>query len=476
MDCKKVLIVEDSPDRRDYLTEMVQIIGYEAHAVRTKTDFLGDLREQNPDLVLLGTYNNSGQLKAFAEAVDHRKDKVPILVVRDDGYSSRQEEINPRVNLATIPSAFKPRELKLAIKKLTGHSQDAIHQELNDIIVGQSPAILQIKKHILQLSKSEVTVLITGESGTGKELVARAIHKLSARGKNPFIKVNSAAVPGNLLESELFGFEKGAFTGAWQHKPGKFKLAHSGSLLLDEIGEMPMPLQAKLLQVLQDNELSALGSTTTTKIDVRVFAVSNADLAQMVSEGRFRSDLYYRLNVVPVRLPPLRERKEDIAILTDCFLEKYARHYARKGFTLRQSTLESFYQYSWPGNIRELENIIQSIIVLGNEETIRANLQSHLQGVHLDGAGYNPIASEPSTFMPGPAKRCSLKEVCKEATRKAETDAILDALCHTRWNRRKAAKLLKISYKALLNKINEYQIEEQYRTMISKDTAISHHW
>jgi len=472
MEPKKILIVEDSPATRDYLTQLIEIMGFQPHAHQMKIDLLDDLRHQNPDLILLGSCNDTEEAKDFFKIVQEKKNGIPLLVIGDERNTPGENVIRSCANYDTIPSTFKPKELKLTIKRLTNGPQNSRYQEVKDIIIGQSPAILRVKENVFRLSKSDVTILITGESGTGKELVARAIHLLSSRANNPFIKVNSAALPANLLESELFGFEKGAFTGAWQQKPGKFKLAHRGSLLLDEIGEMPLSLQAKLLQVLQDSELSALGSTTNTKVDVRVFAVTNARLTQMVSEGSFRSDLYYRLNVVRVHLPPLRERKEDLMALTDYLLEKYAARYGREKANLKETTLELFHQYSWPGNIRELENIIQSITVLRNEECFWNKLRDQSPSTVEQGrVGYRPTASSSTAFTSSSRGRCSLKELCKEAARKAETSAILEALCYTRWNRRKASELLKISYKALLNKINEYKIQEEYRSMIGKDTV-----
>jgi two-component system response regulator AtoC len=339
---------------------------------------------------------------------------------------------------------------------------------LNETIVGDSHAISEIKKHILRLSKSDVTVLITGESGTGKELVAKAIHDLSPRAKKPFIKVNSAALPDNLIESELFGYEKGAFTGAWKNKPGKFILAHAGTLLLDEIGEISLHLQPKLLQVLEDDEIPALGSTSNAKIDVRVLASTNSDLRQEVSEGRFRSDLYYRLNVVSLHLPPLRERTEDIAPLCKYFLKKHASLNGMNGHNeieIKDRTIEQMCRYPWPGNIRELENNLKSFFVLGDEEGFLAKLCSQQ---------INPVSNMvPQQMAPFSAEytnrsmsRLPLKEVTREAAKRAETDAILDVLSYTRWNRRKTASLLKISYKALLNKIKEYEIEDRYRQLV----------
>ena len=470
MESKKVLILEDLPHRREYITNLVQLIGFEAYPIQRGTDFLKDVHRQAPDLVLLNSFNNTGQLKAIAKIIESRKNKLPVLMIDHDNSLRDGAEICKNLNFATLPSTFKPTDLKRAILKLMNGSHDSGYGYLQGLIIGESAAMLQTKRNILRLSKSEVTVLITGESGTGKELVARAIHELSPRCKNPFIKVNSAALPSNLLESELFGFEKGAFTGAWQKKPGKFKLAHSGSLLLDEIGDIPLPLQAKLLQVLQDNELSALGSIENTKIDVRVFAATNADLAQMVSERCFRSDLFYRLNVVSVHLPPLRERQEDIRPLTNHFLEKHAQRYSKEKASLQERTWELFYQYSWPGNIRELENVIQSITVLGNEKTFWDKLNNGAcSAVGPGEVGNGPPTRALTKFNSNGGSSRSLKEVAGEAVRKAETNAILNVLCHTRWNRKRAAELLGISYKALLNKIKEYEVTEQYRTMIRKE-------
>jgi two-component system response regulator AtoC len=472
MESIKILIVEDSPATRDYLSELVQIIGYRAHAVDEKTEFMATLHAYNPDLLLLGSSNHVGHLRAFADVLEREKRGTPILFVRDGSVTLEGEKIPETANISCLPRDFDSADLKLAIEKIVEKPHEPDYKELDNTIVGQTPTMVQIKKHIARLSKSDVTVLISGESGTGKELVARAIHKLSPRADMPFIKVNSAALPTNLLESELFGFEKGAFTGAYQKKLGRFELAHSGTILLDEISEIPSPMQAKLLQVLQDNEFSSLGSTTDTKIDTRVLAATNANLGEMVSEGRFRSDLYFRLNVVSIHVPPLRERKEDLGLLCQHFLKKYATLYGRDPALVNERIREQLSQHSWPGNVRELQNFIQGITVLGHKESFYENIGSNGHaGVSLNGQGALPAARPGSTAVSGAVTRRSLKEVCKEATRKAETKAILNALFHTHWNRRRAADLLKVSYKAVLNKIKEYGIEAQYRELPRKDNG-----
>jgi len=292
--------------------------------------------------------------------------------------------------------------------------------------------MLEIKRHILHLSKTDLTVCIMGESGTGKELVAHAIHGLSVRKDNPFIKINCAAIPPTLFESEMFGFEKGAFTGAVQKKRGKFELACSGTIFLDEIAEIPMPLQSKLLHVLEDKELSALGSTRNTNIDVRVLVATNADLNHMVSRKLFRPDLFYRIMAAPIQLTPLRKRKEDLPGLCDHLVSKYADLYGW-GKSLSAPLRERFYQHDWPGNVRELENAILSIMAVGDEKPFLGN-------------GVNSV------------KTFTLKEACKKAVCKAERRVITEALSYTNWNRRNAATLLQTSYRTLLNKLKEYDI------------------
>jgi len=472
MQATKILIVEDSQPSREYLTELVQILGFQAHPVMQKTHFLTDLNRHNPDLLLLGSCSNPGQMKAFAKVVELEKNCLPIIYITDGpvGEEVEVEKILPGENTCCLPASFNPDELKLAINRMIQDSQDSDYARLNETIVGESHAISEIKRHILRLSKSDATVLITGESGTGKEMVAKAIHDFSPRAKKPFIKVNSAALPDNLIESELFGYEKGAFTGAWRNKPGKFILAHSGTILLDDISEISLHLQPKLLQVLEDDEIPALGSTTNAKIDVRVLASTNSDLRQEVANGRFRADLYYRLNVISISLPPLRERTEDIAPLCKHFLKKHTTLNGINGheeIEIKDTTIEQMCRYPWPGNVRELENNLKSYFVLGDEVSFLANLRNrHFRQDPI--SNFVPTQTSPlgTDYFHESVSSLSLKEVAKEAARRAETDAILDVLSYTRWNRRKTASMLKISYKALLNKIKVYEIEDRYRKLV----------
>jgi two-component system response regulator AtoC len=305
-----------------------------------------------------------------------------------------------------------------------------------------------IRDLVSKVAATNTTVLLRGESGVGKEVVARAIHKASPRSGKQFLKVNCAALPSELLESELFGHEKGAFTGAYRQKPGKFEAADQGTLLLDEIGEMPLRLQAKLLHVLQDGEFSRVGGEKIIDTDVRLIAATNRDLEASIRTHQFREDLYYRLNVIEIRIPPLRERREEIPVLLDHFLHKFNAQYGR-AVDVPPETVRAFVEYHWPGNIRELENAVKRIVVLGSARPV------HVEIVAALGNGARS-AVRPGVAVdsrPGVDAPISLKEIARQAAREAERVAIKEVLDRVHWNRAKAARLLQISYKALLYKI-----------------------
>jgi two-component system response regulator AtoC len=322
------------------------------------------------------------------------------------------------------------------------------------IFIYTSEKMQRIKEIIDQIANTDVTVLIQGESGVGKEVVARSIHLNSFRKERPFVKVNCAALPPDLLESELFGYEKGAFTGAYRQKQGRFELANGGTIFLDEISEMSLSLQGKLLQVLQDREFSRLGGKKDIRVDVRVLAATNKNIEEGIKNGRFREDLYYRLNVVNVMIPPLRERREEIPVFVEYFLDKFSKKYERKVPTLSDKTMKAFSEHHWVGNIRELENVIQRLVVLGNEETI----VEELTPVPKD----DPVPEKKKKMTPPQKTWPSLKEVHQEAIKKAESEMILKALEMTNWNRKKAADKLNISYKALLYKIKETSLDKRF--------------
>lgn len=339
-------------------------------------------------------------------------------------------------------------------------------------LLGRNEQMREVRTLIERVADTDATVLIAGESGTGKGLVARDIHAASPRRERAFVKVNCAAIPSELLESELFGFERGAFTGAVQHKPGKFEFAHHGTMFLDEISEMPLALQSKLLQVLQDGEFARLGGREDVHVDVRVVAATNQDLERAVVDRAFREDLYFRLNVVCITLPPLRQRRDEVLLLTDLFLRQYAEHYNKPLLAASAETLRLFTEYDWPGNVRELENVVKRMVILGTDAPIARDLADALAGrrsVMGPIPALEPRSSvreppaEPAPMAPPAAAPVpltgSLKEIARNAAREAEREIIFRTLQHTRWNRREAAELLGVSYKALLYKIKEAELD-----------------
>ena len=335
----------------------------------------------------------------------------------------------------------------------------------------------EVRQLIDRVADTDVTVLIRGESGTGKEVVARAIHAASPRSDRTFVKMNCAALPSELLESELFGFERGAFTGAIQQKPGKFEFANHGTMFLDEISEIPTSLQAKLLQVIQDGEFARLGGRGDVRVDVRILAATNRDLEQAVAEGQFREDLFFRLNVVCITLPPLRQRRDEIPQLLDHFLHQYAQHYNKPAPCLTSDILRLFAEYEWPGNVRELENAAKRIVILGTDAPLRRELAEAIASrtrvpdpipaLRSQSPPAHAVPVPPRAAAPAPESPAaplpivgSLKDVGRLAAREAERALIMRTLHQTRWNRRAAAAILGISYKALLYKIKEAELEK----------------
>lgn len=310
-------------------------------------------------------------------------------------------------------------------------------------IVGRDEKMLEIFELIKRVADSDATVLITGESGTGKELIARAIHQHSHRAQKPFVAVNCTAIPENLIESELFGHERGAFTGAVQRRIGKFELAHHGTLFLDEIGSMRLDMQTKLLRALQEREIERVGGERTLKVDVRVVAATNADLRELVKARTFRDDLYYRLNVIPIYVPPLRERPTDIPLLVHYFLEKYNRQFNRHVRGFSPAAMEVLQAYHWPGNVRELENIVERLVVISNHEIIQQ------RELPLD------LQSTQTHFVDAlDEEECDLRK----AVQQFEREYIRRVLEKTRWNQTAAARILGIHRNTLLGKIEQLDL------------------
>jgi len=343
----------------------------------------------------------------------------------------------PQAEQSTTPALHARRATDV---KVTGPDQKELF--------GRHPHMAEIRDTIAKVATTSATVLVRGESGVGKEIVARMIFARSQRAEKPFVKVNCAAIPHDLLESELFGYEAGAFTGAVKSKPGKFELAHTGTLFLDEIAEMSPQLQAKLLHVLQDGEFARLGAKQDMKVDVRLVCATNKLLEQRVAEGLFREDLFYRINVVTIHIPPLRERRDEVVPLIRFFLDKYAAQYGKPRAVFSAEAEEAMQHHAWPGNIRELENLCKRFVIVGGETQILREMAAHLEDAR--------IAAAAPAAVPAVAAAASSKnifEIGKRASLEAEAVAIRRALEETRWNRKEAARRLQMSYKSLLNRL-----------------------
>jgi DNA-binding NtrC family response regulator len=435
---------------------------------------LEQVRTRYPRLPVVAIVSRSTPEMGFALARLHVED-VWISSPQDDSMEERAEAVLRKLRIAPLaPAAANDLPPKspaiqdsMAIAALKGDSDGVAPS----ILVGGNPGMKEIRDTIEKVAGTDVTVLIRGESGVGKEVAARLLFENSRRKLKPFIKVNCAAIPHDLLESELFGYEAGAFTGAVRSKPGKFEMADRGTLFLDEIAEMHPSLQAKLLHVLQDGRFSRLGAKKDVAVDVRIICATNKPLEERVREGMFREDLLYRINVVTIFVPPLRERRDEIPVLTNYLLRKFAAQYGRELHPLGPEVMEKMLAYEWPGNIRELENLCKRFVLVGNETQIFRELSGRtgLKAVSSEATfppvhfAENPVnniseASTAGSLQPG----LSLLEVGRRAAWEAERRAILQMLEVTHWNRREASRRLQVSYKALLNKIKQMNLETDH--------------
>jgi two-component system response regulator AtoC len=331
-------------------------------------------------------------------------------------------------------------------------SADTIFRKIPDsVIFGQSEAMGRVRSWLLRAASTDVSVLILGESGTGKEVIANALHAHSRRSLNPFAKVNCPAIPGTLLESELFGYQQGAFTGAYEAKAGLIESAESGTLFLDEIGEMELSLQAKLLQFLQDATYVPLGGQGEKRANVRIVCATNRRLDNLSKDGTFRSDLFYRMSVLPIEIPPLRRRRADIPILVEYFMKRYQDEYGLAAVNISPALMQLFLAYNWPGNVRELENVIKRYVILGSEDVVVNDLLGREARIQIDG-------------------ETSLKTLTRKAVRDLEQKIILSVLHDNNWNRKRAAQILKISYRTLFYKIKDGHIPQK-RNRLRKASA-----
>jgi two-component system, NtrC family, response regulator AtoC len=476
-DCS-VLVIEDDDAARSALAAFLGAAGYRVRAAGGGAEALAALSTSASDAVLLDLVMPQPDGFEVLRRIRDRDPRVPVIVL--SALSDAEDVVRAMKLGATdyLPKPFEPAELDLVLRRaLDGParrapevamrpSQDPAEADPVATLPVLSGAMHRVRDLVERIADTDVPVLLVGESGVGKDVIARRIHATSRRADKPFVKINCAALPGELLESELFGHEKGAFTGAHAEKPGKFELAHQGTIFLDEIGEMDPRLQAKLLQVLQDEEFYRVGGKRSVRVDARVVVATNRNLEVAIRQGTFREDLFYRLNVVTVRVPPLRERKEEIVPLVRHFVEKYRARYRGGLEEIPPEVMDRFHAYDWPGNVRELENLVRRLVVLRDPAMVLGELG--VPGI---------AAAPPATLAPaantatnvaradGPTplhaalpEDAPLKDVAKRAARIAEREAILRALMRTGWNKRKAAKRLQVSYKALLYKIKDCEI------------------
>jgi DNA-binding NtrC family response regulator len=455
-------VVDDEEQMRDLLVKVLEKSGYQASVSAEGGQALALLEREPVDLVVTDVrMPGMGGMEALRAVKELNPDIVVIIMtafgsidqavqaVKEGAYDYISKPFKIEEMLLTIDKALEERRLR--------HEVTALRQELHtryhfENLIGKSRAMQEVFKLIEQVAASRSTVMVYGKSGTGKELVAKAVHYNSQRTTKPFVAVNCAAIPAELLESELFGHEKGAFTGAIATKVGKFELATGGTLFLDEVGSMRLDLQAKILRALQEREIERVGGTRTIKIDVRVLAATNRDLKRAVEEGAFREDLYYRLNVVPITLPPLRQRRDDIPLLVEYFIAKYNREFNRsvKGFSAGATA--ALYQYDWPGNVRELENVIERAVALAQSETVS------LRELPLD-------ISVLGRDMMEDIQRAGLS--LREARGRFEKQYILSVMEKVQWNQTEAARLLGLHRNTLLWKLQRLGIESRPHSLAS---------
>lgn len=484
----RIAIVDDDPLFVEYLDTLLRSRGYETVAFTSGSALLQALAGRAvPDVVLLDvlmpTMNGLETLKALRTASPNlpvimlsgqqvpativdavRLGAIDYVVKSDDSAALHDAALE-----AAICRAIERTSLASEVARLTAHVVDS--HDGSQVCWGSGAAMRGVLTMVDRVADSDVSVLLTGESGVGKEVIARELHRRSARRVKPFVKVNCAALPTELLESELFGHERGAFTGAQTSRIGKFEFAHGGTIVLDEIAEMPPALQAKLLHVLQDRAFTKLGSNRPVEVDVRVIAATNHELTAMIRSGRFREDLYYRLQVIEIRVPPLRDRRDEIPALVDFFIRRYAERYGRPLLSPSAALRSRLSTYTWPGNVRELENMMKRFVILRDESQLLTELDRGPLAEVFSGSEGPPTATAAAAAAPLHAnggetptlRGGKLPDLARAAALSAERQAIQDALDRFRWNRRKAAAQLGVSYKTLLNKMKECGITAPHR-------------
>ncbi|HYW66731.1 MAG TPA: sigma-54 dependent transcriptional regulator [Candidatus Dormibacteraeota bacterium] len=457
---EKILVVDDEPSIRKYLQTLLEVDGFDVEAVSSGREAVTRVSGgERPDFIILDVLMpEMNGLDTLQELMRLDRSLNVIMLSCSNEVGTVVEAIRLGAH-DYLTKPFEKTELDAAMlksrqkKQLTQENQalreycEQITEDLS--FLAASPQMVRIRQQILQIAPVDVPVFVCGESGVGKEVVARMIHLRSKRRNQAFVKVNCAALPGELLESELFGYEQGAFTGAVRAKPGKFELANKGTIFLDEIAEMSTHLQAKLLHVLQDHQYSRLGGRHLVETDVRVLAATNVDVQEAMKTGKFREDLYYRLNVLSINVPPLRERTAEIPLLFRHFLQKYSEKFGKPVVAPSKHLLDAALNYPWPGNLRELENFVKRYVILEDDEGSLREL------VEMSSTRQRTSPRE-ELALP---KEQGLKALVRGLKAEAEMEAIADALEKTRWCRKDAAKMLGISYKALLYKMREFNLD-----------------
>jgi len=457
----KILVIDDEANLRKVLAAMLRRDGFDVTVAADGEQGLAEFHKNGADIVVTDLVMPKAGGMEVLRAVNAANPDVPVIIITAHGTVDSAVEAIKAGAFDYITKPYEQAELSAVIAKAAKAHDVAQRSVRADAkaraaIIGESPQLQDVFKIIDKVADTPSTVLINGESGTGKELIASALHGASSRRDKPFIKINCAAIPHNLLESELFGYERGAFTGAVTSKPGRFELADGGTLFLDEIGEIPVEMQVKLLRALQEGEFERVGGIKTTRVDVRLIAATNRDLQAEIEAGRFRKDLYYRLAVVPIVLPPLRERRADIPMLAGHFVEKYNRKLNKKIESISDDAMALLQAYNWPGNIRELENLIERVLLFADGPSITAkDLPDPIrQGSGTPAPALSAAPLEASTGEGG------LKDIVRMKAAELEKDLITKALEETGGNVTRAAKLLQISRKSLQTKMKEFGLRD----------------
>ncbi len=451
-----ILIVEDKESMAQMLRATLETEGYQCETASDGNEAVSLIKKEAFDLIISDLKLPGKDGLEVLRAAQEEDASLPVIIMTAFGTIETAVQAIKEGAFDFITKPFDMDHLLVLIRRALEQKrlfrenillkEERSTKEGLPTIIGSSALMKSLIEKVRKVAKTRSTVLLLGESGTGKELFARALHHLSPRAEGMFVPVNCAAIPRELLESELFGHEKGAFTGASSRRLGKFELAHGGTLFLDEVAELELSLQAKLLRVLQDHCIERVGGTKLIQVDVRVIAASNTDLRKAVREGRFREDLYYRLNVFPIEIPPLRERKEDIPLLVEFFIDRFSKEMKTEKKRLTDEAMKLLMEYDWKGNVRELENTIERAMILADGNWIEPR--------HI-----SLISPDTDTCLEALPMEGPLEETTKAALKIAESLRIKRALERSRWNKTRAAEELQISYKTLLTKIKEYGLE-----------------